>query len=88
MHEPLIFGFCFPFCRCRPWKVRGTPKLYEVERTVQSMWKGARVDGRSDLHKLLLAAWKFPTMPQDVVRHMLYFEPRSEILCAGKADGE
>ena len=77
MCEPLIFGFCFPFCRSKPWSVRGTPKLCELERSVQAMWKGNGLDGRSDLRKFLLAAWKFPSMPDDVLQHVLYFEPRS-----------
>ena len=37
MHEPLMFGFCFPFCRCKPWSFRLTSKLLELERTVQSL---------------------------------------------------
>ena len=79
MHEPLIFGFCFPFHRNKPWSVRSTPKLLELERSVQALWKGSRLDGRSDLHKLLLDAWKLPTMPNDVVQHLLYFRPRDPV---------
>ena len=73
MHEPLIFGFCFPYSRHKPWSTKGTPKLYELERTVQSLWKSSGMDGRSHLHKFLLEAWKLPTMPKDVVQQVLYF---------------
>ena len=86
MHGTLIFGFCFPLCRHKPWSVRHTPKLCEMERTVQSMWKGARVDGRAELRKFLVAAWKLPSMPKDVVQYVLHFEPRSKVSCESTSD--
>ena len=84
MHETLIFGFCFPYSRYKPWSCKGTPKLRELERSVQTLWKGNGLDGRDNLRQFLLAAWKFPTMPFDVVRHVLYFEPRSDISREGE----
>lgn len=81
MCEPLIFSFCFPFCRFKPWQVCGILKLFELERTVQVMWKGSRVDRRSNLRQFLVAAWKLSTIPDDVVQYVLYFEPRSGISC-------
>ena len=87
MHEPLIFGFCFPFCRHRPWRVKGTPKVRELERTVQPMWKGNGLDGRTHLRQFLLASWKFPTLPYDVVQHVLYFSPRGEVPCERATGG-
>ena len=84
MHETLIFGFCFPYSRYKPWSCKGTPKLCELERSVQTLWKGNGLDGRDNLRQFLLAAWKFPTMPFDMVRHVLYFEPRSDISREGE----
>jgi hypothetical protein len=34
MFEPLFVGFVFPFTRHQPWQLRGTPKMYSVERKV------------------------------------------------------
>ena len=86
MHELLIFGFVFPFCREKPWCVRGTLKLCELERLVQAMWKESRVDGRVNLRKFLLEAWKFPGMPVDMVQRLLYFQSGGDVQSQKQAD--
>ena len=74
MFEPLIIGFCLPFIRCRPWCIKGTPKLCATERKLQKMWKEEGVDGRDYLRKFLLEVRKLPSVPEHVVRSLLYFE--------------
>ena len=74
MFEPLILGFCFPFIRYKPWCIKGTPKLCATERKLQKMWKEEGVDGRDYLRQFLLEIRKLPSVPEHVVRSLLYFE--------------
>ena len=74
MCEPLLIAFCFPFSRFDPWCARGTPKLCAVERKLQEMWGSKNLDGRSVLRELRMELAKLPTMPQHVVRSVLFFE--------------
>jgi hypothetical protein len=74
MFEPLLVGIVFPFIRCDPWQLRGTPKLYAVAGELSALWKTEGMDGRDILRKLCDQCWRARTMPQDVVRRMLYFK--------------
>ena len=74
MHEPLIIAFLFPFIRFKPWTVKHTPKLCSVGRELQRLWKEKRLDRRHILCQLLLEGRKFPTLPEHLVRVMLFFE--------------
>ena len=49
-HEPIKLSFCFPYYRHAPWRVKDTPKLCEVARKFQAMWKTSQLDGWSHLH--------------------------------------
>ena len=79
MHEPLILGFAFPFSRYRPWYFKNTPKVYALARKIQMAWKTKKLDGGDHLHKFLLEAKRLPTMPEHVVRSLLYFEQPHEV---------
>jgi hypothetical protein len=39
MHEPLILALFFPYVRCKPWELKRSPKLVEVERVLRGMLK-------------------------------------------------
>jgi hypothetical protein len=74
MFEPLILGVCFPFIRSSPWQLKGTPKMFSVERKLRRLFKEAEVDGRNFLCKLLLECERLRTLPKDVVRAVLHFK--------------
>ena len=79
MHEPLIIAFIFPFIRYQPWCIRGTPKLYAMARKMQAMWQTKDVNGGSDLRKFLLEIKRLPSMPEHVVREVLYLQRRHSV---------
>ena len=74
MYEPLYLAFCFPFARFKPWISRGTPKLCYVERELQKVWKEKGMDGRDLLLKLRVELKDLSTLPEHVVRSLLFFE--------------
>ena len=78
MHEPLVLGICYPFLSHRPWQLRSSPKLFALGRKMRSMLKDPEVDARSVLLQLHDFCTKLPSLPEDVVWSLLYFEARSE----------
>lgn len=79
MLEPLIIGIAFPYIRHPPWQLRGTPKMFYLGRRMREVWATSKVDPGNILHKFLLEFEKLRSMPADVVRRMLYFEPRHSV---------
>jgi hypothetical protein len=71
--EPLIVGLTFPFLRCSPWQLRGTPKMLSVARHMRRLSKADNVDQGPVLRQLLLEQKRLQSMPADVVRRMLFF---------------
>jgi hypothetical protein len=80
MFEPLTIGIIFPFLPCRPWQFKGTPKMFFLARQVHKMFKEKILDPGSFLRELLLECGRIFAMPADVVRRVLYFRPRCELL--------
>ena len=39
MYEPLTLAVIFPFLNCRPWQLRGCPKLLELGRQLSGVWR-------------------------------------------------
>ena len=74
MHKPIIVGIVLPFLRCSPWQVRSTPKMYSVGRKLRGMWGTSDLDARSVLRELLSQHKHMASMPESMVRKMLYFE--------------
>jgi len=72
MFEPCLIDICFPFLPYRPWQLRRVPRLLALERKVHSMWESGDSAVATHLCQFLGKARKFPSMPQDVVRRMLY----------------
>jgi hypothetical protein len=74
MLEPLTIGFVFPFLSCQPWRRKGTPKMLHLGRTLPGMWKTEEVDASHILRELFENQRKLSSMPERVVRKVLYFE--------------
>jgi hypothetical protein len=84
MHEPLLIGLVFPFIRHPPWQLRGTPRMLQVVRDVRRMWKVDRMDAGPFLREFCLQCTRLQTMPKDMVRRMLYFEPGAKVPRGGE----
>jgi hypothetical protein len=75
MFEPLFIGIVFPFIRHQPWQLRGTPKMYAVERKLRRLWKkGSYVDGSSVLRKFCEQCWGLDALPASLVSRVLYLK--------------
>ncbi len=86
MHEPTIVGIVFPFLSRPPWLLRLTPKMFAVARTLRQMWEISDVAAGDLLRKLFVQARGFHSMPDGVVRRMLYSptgKPVSGQVCGG-----
>jgi hypothetical protein len=82
MFEPLFIGIVFPFIRHQPWQLRGTPKMYSVERKLRRLWKGeAYLDGSSYLRKFCKQCWGLDAVTPSLVSRMLYFKPVGVVPC-------
>ena len=79
-YEPLIIGFAFPFIRSQPWQLRGTPKMFAMERSLRKLWEEDEMAGRDLLRKFCIQAWKMGSMSKNMVSRVLFFEQRNEIL--------
>ena len=72
MHEPLLIGILFPFLRSRPWQVRNTPKMYAMGSTLRRLLKNQNMDVRELLRKFWVDCHRLRTMPENVVRKVLF----------------
>jgi hypothetical protein len=79
MFEPLIIGITFPFISKPPWQLRGTPKMFNLGRRMREVWAHEKMDPGDLLRKFLLEYEQLRTMPADVVRRVLYFEPNHPV---------
>jgi hypothetical protein len=86
MHEPLIIGVVFPYLRNPPWQLRLTPKMFSLERGMRRMWDEPGMDPGDLLRKFLLVYERLRSMPADVVRRVLFFEPRDSVPCEATSD--
>jgi hypothetical protein len=86
MYEPMVIGIVFPFLSRAPWQVRSTPKMLSVERQLRKVWEVSDVAPRNLLRKLLLDHERIQSLPSDVVRRMLYYEPRGAVPHERKGD--
>ena len=74
MHEGCLLGFCFPYIRFAPWRIRYTPKVCSLCRTLSRMWKEGDVDPGPVLRKFCMESRRLPQMPWGMVRKLLYFK--------------
>mmetsp|Transcript_20485 Transcript_20485/g.29214 ORF Transcript_20485/g.29214 Transcript_20485/m.29214 type:complete len:595 (-) Transcript_20485:2495-4279(-) len=70
--EPLIVGIALPLCRHKSWRLRGTPLLESVERTLRELPQATRGWGWSVLRQLLITTGSLDAMPAGMVRQVLY----------------
>ncbi len=74
MFEPCLIGLTFPFIRCKPWQIQGTPKMYAVARQLRHLWGSPDVDPGTFLRKFFQQYRELDRLPASVVSKMLYFE--------------
>lgn len=79
--ESLTVAFALPFLPFRPWKLQGTPKLCEMERSLRKMFKDPTLATGPLLRKLWKQIRMFYHLPESMVRNMLYFLPKNHISC-------
>ena len=73
MHEPLVIGICFPFLHCRPWQLRGCPKLFALARELRSLLQNPEMDSGCILHKFFNFCQGLSSMPHDKLWRLLFF---------------
>jgi hypothetical protein len=84
MLEPLTIGLVFNFLSVRPWQIRGTPKMLHLGRTMSGLLKDMYVVTGDILRKLCHQMWHLRSMPDDVVRRVLYFLSDDSVSCETK----
>ena len=76
LHEPLLNALVFPFIRNKPWQLRGTPKMYDMGSRLRRVFQDETVDAGDLLRKFWEQCQRLRTMPENVVRKMLFFDRR------------
>lgn len=71
MHKNLFLTFLFSYTRCDPWCLRGTPKMYQLHRLLQRMWKENPLASGAVLQEFFIVAWRLPFMSRSVVQKVL-----------------
>jgi len=79
MHEPLVIGILFPYSRFFPWQFKGTPRLLAHRREVQSLLQKGQMDPGDLLRKLFCSTRKISSLPEHLVRRLLYFSERNDV---------
>jgi hypothetical protein len=74
MFEPLTIGIVFPFLSVSPWQVQGIPKMLHLGQTMSRLFKDTNVATGNISRELFQQMWNLRSMPEDVVRRMLYFK--------------
>jgi hypothetical protein len=57
MHEPVVVALICPLLSCRPWCVRGSPRMVEFKGSMHGMWSGDLQAQQSHLRKFWLRSW-------------------------------
>ena len=71
MHEPLILALFFPFVRSKPWQLKGSPKLLEMEITLRRVLKTNEGSAGYLLRKLCIFAKRLKGVPAELVFKLL-----------------
>lgn len=79
MYESLTIGLSLPFLSSRPWQLRRTPKVLNVGRSLRRMFKEEPMAAGDLLRKFLLECRRLRSLPELVVRRVLFFEPSGKI---------
>jgi hypothetical protein len=81
MHEPLILALFFPFLKCRPWQLRRSPSILELEDRMQRMWRLGDYSQGPILRELWKQARNMEDLPSGVVYQMLYCFDKLGVSC-------
>jgi hypothetical protein len=73
MYEPLTVGIVFPFINRCPWQLRGTPKMLHLARTMPRVFENTEVAPGDFLRELRVECQGLLSVPEHVVRRVLYF---------------
>ena len=79
--EPLTLAIFFPFISHKPWQLRRTGALIELERHLSQMWKEGFITQGSVLRKLWVQTRKLDHMPKHLVSKMLQSMSEFGISC-------
>jgi hypothetical protein len=72
MHEPLLIGILFPFLSVKPWQIKGSPKMFAVGRELRQVLLESEMGTRDLLCKLWALGCDLSTMPEHMVRQLLF----------------
>ena len=72
MHEPLTLAILFPYIRDRPWELRRTPKLLELEDALCKVWKSGQQSEGPILRELWSLQRTVAKMSTGMARQVLY----------------
>ena len=71
-HESLVIGVYLPFANQKPWQLKRSPMLVDLESRLRVLWKEDPGTGRDILQQLLVFARSMGTMPVRDVRQLLF----------------
>jgi hypothetical protein len=70
-HEPLMIAVCLPLSKHRPWNLRSTQHVGELERSLRPMQQFHPNGSRDLLRKFLITTRKLETVPRSMVCGLL-----------------
>ena len=78
--EPLIVGIAFPYLRYFPYQLKSTYKMLAMGSEIQKMLRDPDMDQRNLLREFLAKTRSFYSMSAGVLRKVLYFGRKNEIV--------
>jgi hypothetical protein len=85
-HKPLICIVCLPLSCNRPWYLRGTKLIGDMERSLRGMQSFTSSRTGSLLRKFLEQARALESMPSGMVRHLLRADEVGQLSCEDLGD--
>jgi hypothetical protein len=70
-HEPLMIAVCLPLSKHRPWNLRSTQHVGNLERSLRPVQRFHPNGSRDLLRQFLITTRKLETMPRSMVCEML-----------------
>jgi hypothetical protein len=70
-HEPLMIAVCLPLSRHRPWNLRSTKHVGELERRLRPVQQFHPNGSRDLLRKFLVSTRRLETLPRSLVCELL-----------------
>jgi hypothetical protein len=70
-HEPLMIAVCLPLSKHRPWNLRSTQHVGELERSLREMQQYHPNGTRDLLRKFLITTRRMESMSRSMVCHLL-----------------